>query len=221
MFAEAPRQFLNFLYIFDVSKAIWVKMGPNASISNYFPTVYAGIGRTSPDPVTTINLVLLLLTFTFWMASIASLLGACFVYVPLLFKIRGNLKEYCVHKIDKRIGELLQRKSRNRVQELRRQEQDQIGFGGKVGGGPTLPSIEVDLSQKYESNSNITYDRYPQSVVSSYSLPAHGHGSERNFSDNGSETSEITRNSHSVYSYQHQPYRGQNYARGPRNEMYR
>ncbi|KAJ3283371.1 hypothetical protein HDU76_008480, partial [Blyttiomyces sp. JEL0837] len=40
--------------------------------------------------------------------------------------IRGNLKEYCCHKIDKRIGELLRKKSRKRTEEARKAELREI-----------------------------------------------------------------------------------------------
>ena len=32
---------------------------------------------------------------------------AFIIYIPLLSVIQGNLKEYCCHKIDKRIGEII------------------------------------------------------------------------------------------------------------------
>jgi hypothetical protein len=51
-----------------------------------------------------------------------------------LCRIRGNLKEYACHKIDKRIDELLRKKSRKRQEEARNAELENIektGLGGK------------------------------------------------------------------------------------------
>jgi hypothetical protein len=41
-------------------------------------------------------------TISIWLISFVTLIVATFVYIYLLFSIRGNLKEYCVHKFDKR-----------------------------------------------------------------------------------------------------------------------
>ena len=42
------------------------------------------------------------LTISLWLISFVTLIIATFIYIYLLFSIRGNLKEYCVHKFDKR-----------------------------------------------------------------------------------------------------------------------
>lgn len=59
--------------------------------------IYYGDGWTQ-------QLALMLMSFTcaLWIISVTMGLVACICYVPLLCHIRGNLKEYCCHKIDKR-----------------------------------------------------------------------------------------------------------------------
>lgn len=104
VFAEAPRQFFNFMFIYDCSRIAWNIMSRNGSptIIGIIPVIYNGIGSVTNDQTTAATYIILLVTFAFWFFRMCSLLFAFFVYVPLLCQIRGNLKEYCVHKIDKR-----------------------------------------------------------------------------------------------------------------------
>lgn len=74
-----PRQFLQFLFILDVSRAVWAKMGANASIPFFFTTLRNGIGTARPDDLTAINFIVLLITFTFWALRMISLLVAFMV----------------------------------------------------------------------------------------------------------------------------------------------
>jgi hypothetical protein len=48
------------------------------------------------------TLAIKLFTLALFIGSCLRLLLALVMYIPLLFRIRGNLKEYCAHKIDKR-----------------------------------------------------------------------------------------------------------------------
>jgi len=45
-----------------------------------------------------------LFTVLIFAGSLLLLIAAAVLYVPLLCHIRGNLKEYCCHKVDKVIG---------------------------------------------------------------------------------------------------------------------
>ncbi|KAJ3153681.1 hypothetical protein HDU86_005180 [Geranomyces michiganensis] len=83
------------------------------------------------------------ITIALWTISAILLLAAFVVYIPLLCNIRGNLKEYCCHKVDKRIAEVLKRKQRKRAEQARKREQQEIAKYGKVA-GPTLPEIDMD-----------------------------------------------------------------------------
>lgn len=111
VFAEAPRQILNVFFLIDVTKAVYIRY-PKTSILTFFGNLLTGlqpeavVGK-SQDLVTFLNFMVLLFTFTIWGVGMLALIGAFFVYIPLLFTIRGNLKEYCVHKIDKRYNDLI------------------------------------------------------------------------------------------------------------------
>ncbi|KAJ3173334.1 hypothetical protein HDU87_007708 [Geranomyces variabilis] len=83
------------------------------------------------------------ITVAMWAISAILLAAAFIVYIPLLCNIRGNLKEYCCHKVDKRIDEVLKRKQRKREEQARKREQQEIAKYGKVA-GPTLPSVDMD-----------------------------------------------------------------------------
>jgi hypothetical protein len=118
-------------------------------------------------------LTLQAITVTIWLASFLQLVIAAFIYIPLLCAIRGNLKEYCVHKIDKRIDEILKRKSRKRLQEARRQERERINNvdnGSEHSGArPTLPNIDVDLDSNVSYNKQQTFVAYRNGSVDQHS----------------------------------------------------
>ncbi|TPX56500.1 hypothetical protein PhCBS80983_g04500 [Powellomyces hirtus] len=93
------------------------------------------------------------ITVAMWSISAILLILAFIVYIPLLFKIRGNLKEYCCHKVDKRINEVLKKKSRKRAEQARKREQKEIAKYGKLNGpAPTLPDVDL-----HEMSSNPPY----------------------------------------------------------------
>jgi hypothetical protein len=57
------------------------------------------------DPAARVLLGLQLFTVTVWIITFLGLFIAFVIYIPLVtVHIRGNLKEYCVHKVDKRLS---------------------------------------------------------------------------------------------------------------------
>ena len=89
--AEFPRQFLNALILYDIfqQKQRTVVQTVQKLVQLQEKTVLVFV-------------TLQLMTVTIWIISFMGLFMAFLVYIPLLCNIRGNLKEYCVHKIDKR-----------------------------------------------------------------------------------------------------------------------
>jgi len=95
-------------------------------------------------------------TTLIFIGSLLLLVVAGILYVPLLCYIRGNLKEYVCHKVDKRIADLLKKKARERVKkqaDLAKKEAagDFSHIKNKKGGlpvaavvQPTLPSVMLD-----------------------------------------------------------------------------
>ncbi|KAJ1564230.1 hypothetical protein HK096_009021 [Nowakowskiella sp. JEL0078] len=126
LLAELPRQILNALSLIDVLVSFRKKAGnsgqivvktytDNQAIDVYIST-WVTLFQQSQQNLSVQFPTFLLQTFTvaIWLISFTILLFAFLCYLPLLWKIRGNLKEYCVHKIDKRITELLKKKSDDR-----------------------------------------------------------------------------------------------------------
>ncbi|KAG9015038.1 hypothetical protein FRB94_007110 [Tulasnella sp. JGI-2019a] len=145
LLADGPRQCINGLTLYS----FWVASGrgnPFDKIDQYY----------NGDYVTAILLVTMIFTVLIFIGSLLLLVVAGVLYVPLLCYIRGNLKEYCCHKVDKRIAELLKKKAQQRVQRqaaLARKEAegDFNHLKGKKGATPvslpqqpTLPSVAVD-----------------------------------------------------------------------------
>ncbi|KAJ3126417.1 hypothetical protein HK098_007550 [Nowakowskiella sp. JEL0407] len=129
--AEFPRQLLNGLSIFDVVLNFEFKARKAGAIysttlkitrytGNIVIDTYASAFVTFLDqarknnPLQFATYALQTFTVTMWCISFTILLVAFICYIPLLMQIRGNLKEYCVHKIDKRISELLKKKLEER-----------------------------------------------------------------------------------------------------------
>jgi len=94
------------------------------------------------------------------------------MYVPLLCYIQGNLKEYCCHKIDKRIAEMMKKKTRKRLlQEAAKARKEAAGdyshlkdkkgnLRQKPMAQPTLPKVDL-----YDDESRFKRD-YSSSDVS-------------------------------------------------------
>ncbi|KAI9335737.1 hypothetical protein BDR26DRAFT_839249 [Obelidium mucronatum] len=121
--AEFPRVYINALNMYDVLTSL---------IPNYLkydnPFIQYGVafGRLyesrASNGVALATTVLATFTITMWFFSFCVIVVAFFMYFPLLYIVRGNLKEYVCHKIDKRISELLKKKSRKRTEEARKAE---------------------------------------------------------------------------------------------------
>src|SRR5271170_3348307 len=95
LLAEGPRQVLNAITLYSVAK------DQNFSFDVH---VYQQIYTTVQGVV----MSFMLLTVAIWALSFIRLFVAGLLYWPLLVcHIRGNLKEYCCHKVDKRISQLL------------------------------------------------------------------------------------------------------------------
>ena len=139
LLAEGPRQVLNAITLYSVAKA------QNFSFDIH---VYQQVFTTVQGVV----LSFMLLTVVIWALSAIRLLVAGLLYWPLLVcHVRGNLKEYCCHKIDKRISQLLADRAqqrRNRPPELGggdlKKAKTFTSASEASGGQPTLPKVELD-----------------------------------------------------------------------------
>ncbi|KAI8344844.1 hypothetical protein BC941DRAFT_409801 [Chlamydoabsidia padenii] len=126
LLAEAPRQIINIVTL----KALvpqWIQINKGTlSLDN------TALGHSLVQQLMTCTMAFSTLIFaiSFILVCIAGTM-----YPPLLCHIRGNLKEYVCHKVDKRIDELLRQQARRR----------QLGTRHKMTtqtlGKPTLPSM--------------------------------------------------------------------------------
>ncbi|PWN54090.1 hypothetical protein IE53DRAFT_38954 [Violaceomyces palustris] len=141
--ADGPRQVINGFTLYGLGA--WAKWSTNPN------DYYQG------NIFTAIMILTMLFTVVVFAASIILLIIASVMYIPLLCYIKGNLKEYCCHKIDKRISELVKRKKKKRLakQALIARKEAAGDFShlknkkGEIVGQaipqPTLPKVDVDL----------------------------------------------------------------------------
>jgi len=132
LLAEGPRQVLNAITLYSVAK--------NEDFS-------FDIHKYQQEFTTVQGVVMsfMLLTVSIWALSFIRLLVAGLLYWPLLVcHIRGNLKEYCCHKVDKRISQILVERKRKRFDQKpeKKREASNSPDSGKY--QPTLPKVELD-----------------------------------------------------------------------------
>ncbi|POW10378.1 hypothetical protein PSHT_08760, partial [Puccinia striiformis] len=101
LLADAPRQVINGITLYSFARSV----NFTTDISKWYDGSFAKASV----------LISMAFTVTIWLGSFVLLMAAAFLYVPLLCYIQGNLKEYCCHKVDKRIAELMKRKNRKRL----------------------------------------------------------------------------------------------------------
>lgn len=145
--ADGPRQTINGVTLY----AIWLLRKDNEGewydISKYFKD------NSFSTTALTITAAFTVLVF---IGSLLLLIIAAICYVPLLCHIRGNLKEYCCHKVDKRIGDVMKRRQKERLAEnAKLAQKEAMGdfshlknkkgeIVGKPLPQPTLPNISLD-----------------------------------------------------------------------------
>ncbi|PWN43028.1 hypothetical protein IE81DRAFT_109130 [Ceraceosorus guamensis] len=186
--ADGPRQVINALTLVAVGhKVHW-----SSNVADYYDN----------NIWTAVLLLTMIFTVLVFAASAIMLIIAAIMYVPLICYIKGNLKEYCCHKIDKRIAELVQKKKKQRLarhaaiaraeaegdfSHLKNKKGEIIG---KAMQQPTLPQVDVDLfGDDTKSPRGMIGNGRPASVASSqipYGM------SEKGFYDQG----EVGSNAH-------------------------
>lgn len=141
--ADGPRQVVNFFTLYG--------LGSFANWSTNPYDYYEG------NIFTGIMILSMLFTVAVFAGSFILLMLAGIAYVPLLCYIKGNLKEYCCHKVDKRVTELVHMKKKQRlakVAEIARKEaagdfSHLMNKKGEMVGSaipqPTLPTVDLDL----------------------------------------------------------------------------
>lgn len=173
--ADGPRQVINALTLFALARA--------ANFSTDLYQYYEG------NYFTAAMLLTMLFTVVIFAGSAVLLILACLMYLPLICYIQGNLKEYCCHKIDKRISELVQKKKKQRLGKyaaIARAEaagdfSHLMNKRGIIVGQkmvqPTLPQLDVDL---YNDDAKPTKQFGQQRTASMSSSTVNGlHGPDK------------------------------------------
>ncbi|KAI8607498.1 hypothetical protein BC830DRAFT_1158665, partial [Chytriomyces sp. MP71] len=188
--AEFPRVYINVLNMYDVLKGLIPANNHDNAFLQYATAIGTLFANRANNGAALATLILSAFTITMWFFSFCVIVAAFFMYFPLLYIVRGNLKEYVCHKIDKRISELLKKKSRKRTEEARKAElaelermaqlkerakngqidadPDALAFKAAAPLGlsvrPTLPDIDVDLDATTDFDGMSNYgSNYSQS----------------------------------------------------------
>ncbi|CAO1638837.1 unnamed protein product [Sympodiomycopsis kandeliae] len=177
--ADGPRQVINGLTLYGLIEV----SNFSTNVSDYYGgNIFTGI-----------MLLTMIFTVVIFAGSAILLLIASLMYLPLLCYIKGNLKEYCCHKIDKRITELVRVKKKERVARqaaIARAEakgdfkhlmnKKGIIVGQKIQ-QPTLPQVDIDLlaSEKAPSSPNMAaLRRQGTGTTSNHNNNPYGYGED-------------------------------------------
>ncbi|KAG0358968.1 hypothetical protein BGZ54_010204 [Gamsiella multidivaricata] len=136
MLADAPRQVINATILYQTFRDHPVNFKENG-IFDWNKVV----GADESLLLKKITLGGMIFTVFMFALSLLMLISAVILYIPLVSHIQGNLKEFCCHKIDKRIDELIRKKSKSRAA-------DEAAKAGKDNGflnlkQPTLPQVDL------------------------------------------------------------------------------
>ncbi|KAF9362810.1 hypothetical protein BGX34_005441 [Mortierella sp. NVP85] len=130
MLADAPRQTINATILYQVF---------SAKPANEWINWDTVVGRGDKFIMKKIALCAMLFTVAMFALSLIKLIAAVILYIPLVSHIRGNLKEFCCHKIDKRIDELIKKNTKDRAKTAMNAK----GGEGGIHKQPTLPQLDM------------------------------------------------------------------------------
>ncbi|KAF8934294.1 hypothetical protein EDD21DRAFT_379318 [Dissophora ornata] len=142
--ADAPRQVINATILYQTFRTHKFNFDKNG-VFDWDSVI--GVGNSFL--MKKISLGAMMFTVAMFALSLLSLICAVILYIPLVSHIQGNLKEFCCHKIDKRIDELIKKNTKNRATAALKAAKG--GKGGKGGKDipmdtlkqPTLPQLDM------------------------------------------------------------------------------
>ncbi|KAG0305581.1 hypothetical protein BGZ97_001067 [Linnemannia gamsii] len=128
--ADAPRQIINATILYQTFH--------KHLDSSFFDWDHI-VGSGNNFIYKKISLGAMMFTVFMFALSLIMFISAVIMYIPLVSHIQGNLKEFCCHKIDKRIGELIRKKSKTRAAD----EAEKAGRHPTMANmqQPTLPNV--------------------------------------------------------------------------------
>ncbi|KAI8378484.1 hypothetical protein BD560DRAFT_366400 [Blakeslea trispora] len=143
LLAEAPRQVINIVTLITIIPK-WIQINDGLEVS------YDELGKTYIQRIMTCTMMFSTIIFAI---SFINFCAAVVVYIPVLCHIQGNLKEYCCHKVDKRIGQILKKQAKYRVEKHKQAEKRGVkksGYHSKEElemhhyPQPTLPNVNMN-----------------------------------------------------------------------------
>ncbi|CAO3611551.1 unnamed protein product [Cunninghamella blakesleeana] len=167
LLAEAPRQVINVVTL-KVLIPQWIQLrqedGLQLSLDN------SALGKTLVQKIMTGTMAFSFVIFAF---SFIAVVIATFLYIPLLCYIQGNLKEYCCHKVDKRIHYLLQKQvaKRKRNHKKHPNKKDDIEMTSLP--QPTLPQLNNNNNNNSNNSNNNNNHLHHQRRYSGSSYTSH------------------------------------------------
>ncbi|KLO19834.1 vacuole protein [Schizopora paradoxa] len=164
LLADGPRQVINGLTLYS----FYLSQKDN-------PGSFWDLNKYTNGSLVTAGLIFsTVFTLLIFLGSALLLLAAGICYIPLLCYIRGNLKEYCCHKVDKRISEIVKRKNKERLAKYQKDARKEAAGDfshlknkkGEIVKGlpqPTLPNVQLDDDDFDDSKSRIPPSTYAAS----------------------------------------------------------
>ncbi|CEP19849.1 hypothetical protein [Parasitella parasitica] len=159
LLAEAPRQVINVVTLKTIIPK-WIQINDGLIISN------DGLGKNTVQRIMTGTMIFSTAIFAI---SFFLLCAAAVIYIPVLCHIQGNLKEYCCHKVDKRIAELLRKQAKLRIEKNKKgrnyknsSKKEDIEMESLP--EPTLPRVgmnNLSSQTEYRSETPIQYYQQP------------------------------------------------------------
>ncbi|KAG0037883.1 hypothetical protein BGZ82_001644 [Podila clonocystis] len=192
---QAPRQVINIMTLTAFMKALGFDFTNLDDVAQLLPSL------KTADKFTFCVMVFTSLMFIF--SGVATLI-AIILWIPLVAKVQGNLKEYVCHKMDKRIDAIIKKTIKERAKKLKQQEEleikEEISNNGRSGGGtfgsskkspaplpkrpkPTLPDIDVILANASE-DIRLPARTYPTRAHTMPEQKQHMHQHQFNYSHN-------------------------------------
>ncbi|KAG2195171.1 hypothetical protein INT47_006453, partial [Mucor saturninus] len=200
LLAEAPRQVINIVTLVTIIPK-WI------NISDGLKLEYNGLGKTRMQQIMTGTMIFSVVVFAI---SFILICAAAIIYIPLLCHIQGNLKEYCCHKVDKRIEELLKKQAQKRIKGdnlTKKSKKNDIEMHSLA--QPTLP--KVNMSQVPPNKAPYSHHQQ-QNSYSSQSNHNYGHSQQPSYSSQGH--TQQPSYSNQVYGYQQPVYNTPNSSYG-------
>ncbi|KAI9666032.1 MAG: hypothetical protein M1821_003967 [Bathelium mastoideum] len=163
LLAEAPRQFVNGMTLYSVSKADLLPAGQHAAgsaLGQFFQNIKILANTESKQAVI---LGSMLFTFFVWVLSALALFFALLFYLFFLWHYvpasDGRLSVYCRRKINQRLGRIVSNKVVKALEDQERKERKQQlredreamkkGLRPTAQRQPTLPTLDDEKDDKY------------------------------------------------------------------------